>query len=214
MRDIRDDLKERITVEERRREPVARMLAGIDANISTLKAALAMEEARAKSATAAAAATAIPVTVSALAREEAAKQYMPASTAIAAEAAFTAAAFATGTTLTSLAAAAAVTAKESVSDFALFRPSLAVSPTAPLIGFLMEKLMDGPQSLETLRDAAEAKGYFRTLPNASPGRMVHGAMLNAMRASEVARDDDQKYRLTDAGKTRVTLARKELVHAS
>ena len=49
MRDIRQDLQERIALEEARKEPHVRALAVIDANIGTLRQSLRLEEIRHRS---------------------------------------------------------------------------------------------------------------------------------------------------------------------
>jgi hypothetical protein len=162
MRDIRQDLLERIAAETARKEPLLRAISAIDANLETLNRLLSLEEQR---------------------------------NVVSAAGTITGSAIVNGVTAT------AISSNRN-------HVMLLTKPTLPLLGFVMEKLLDGPLHRGELAKEAEAAGYFVGLPNVSPGRMVHGALLNAFRAGEVTRTGDGFYSLTGKGKDRVTAAQR------
>lgn len=126
MRDIRQDLKERIEAEYARREPLAVALEEIENNIAGLKRLLQAEEDRASG--------------------NGAHKAPPSK------------------------------------------------PSASLEDYLMKMLSKGPKTLQEMRAGAMAAGYFHGSKE-SPGRAIHGKLLNPLRAKTIVRDDDRKYRL-------------------
>ncbi len=124
MRDIREDLKERIRVEHARREPHQEALKQIDDNIAGLERLLATEESR----------------------------------------------------------------SNGNGSVAAILPR----PAGNLTDYLTKMLKKAPRTLDEMRDAAVAAGYFEGAKE-SPGRAIHGKLLNPIRAGRVIKDAEGKY---------------------
>jgi hypothetical protein len=129
MRDIRQDLKERIAAEFARREPHQDALKQIDENVANLQRLLEIEEGR------------------------------------------------------------------NVNGAQKTAPS---RPTVTLDDYLTKQLGKGPKTLKELTAAAIAAGYFAGSKE-SPGRAIHGKLLNPMKAGTITRDTDRerRYRMAD-----------------
>lgn len=127
MRDIREDIKERIRAEHAKREPHQDALKQIDENVATLERLLTFEESRASG-------------------NGSARATMP-------------------------------------------------RPAASLVDYVFKMLKKGPKSLDELSEAAVAAGYFED-EKGSPGRIIHGKLINPMRYGTVRKDDEGRYEIT------------------
>jgi hypothetical protein len=65
-------------------------------------------------------------------------------------------------------------------------------PQQPLQLFLLSIITHVPKPLDQLREEVEAAGYSFE-KDQSPGRVVHGALVNPMRQGSILRDDKGRY---------------------